>query len=581
VSAIGPAGSPGETPARERRGALLVAVLFAAVSAALVVRNLSLFRKPIFEWGDQAANSILVDQAVHFRLLVGNYSRLHFNHPGPAFLYIQAAGQQLFYALLHAVPAPYNGQVLAVIALNAVLIALSGLVVCRRLGSATLGAGFVLVCLLVTRDRLLWTSTWMPYLYAAPFLLAVLAGSSLAAGNLSELPLYVLAVGLLVHGHVAFIPIMGLYTLLVATCLFVQLRRSHDPARDLVRRHRGALCASALLAIIFLLPIVLELVLHWPGPWALYWRYARSNPRAHPHSLAAALRYVLGYWSHDAIERILFAGAAIAGVVLVATDQDTTRRRFILGLNASSAVLSLFFLAYVMLGVDRLDAVDTYVGFFYYVIPAVVVATAAVSGAVRVGAIAAAGRARTAHPGNGRAWHPTRARAARAAALLALAPIVAGASAGLLVLGGRSFVDGSAGDSGLPRVSATVAAARPRGTTTVVVQLPTSAPGRYGWPDVTGLIVMASRQGYYVCVSKAFWAFMMTPAHICEEPDDEGALWIMALPAGEPVAAGWTEVARDAFMTVARRAPAARPAAPREDQMGRTNGRSDRLPSLA
>src|SRR5271170_2777426 len=93
-------------------------ILTAAFVLLLLALNLQLFTKPIVEFGDFAANSLLVQQAKHFRLLTGHYSRFHFHHPGPAFLYLFALGEFLFYDVLHVVPAPYNAQLLIIIIFN-------------------------------------------------------------------------------------------------------------------------------------------------------------------------------------------------------------------------------------------------------------------------------------------------------------------------------------------------------------------------------------------------------------------------------------------------------------------------------
>ena len=91
-----------------------------------MARNASRLRHPIRDAADFAANSMLMDRAQHFQQLTGNYSRVHFHHPGPAFLYVGAAGQWLFHQVLHVVPADFNGQLIAFFILNA---ALAGLVV--------------------------------------------------------------------------------------------------------------------------------------------------------------------------------------------------------------------------------------------------------------------------------------------------------------------------------------------------------------------------------------------------------------------------------------------------------------------
>jgi len=61
----------------------------------LLARNAFLFSAPEYEDADMGANSILIEQARRFTLLVGNYSRDGFNHPGPAFLYVESWGESV------------------------------------------------------------------------------------------------------------------------------------------------------------------------------------------------------------------------------------------------------------------------------------------------------------------------------------------------------------------------------------------------------------------------------------------------------------------------------------------------------
>src|SRR6266567_2474051 len=79
-------------PTKQRRAriqatALVWGVPFVLVLTVLLIRNAFLFSTPEYEQADMGANSILIEQARRFTLLVGNYSREGFNHPGPAFLY--------------------------------------------------------------------------------------------------------------------------------------------------------------------------------------------------------------------------------------------------------------------------------------------------------------------------------------------------------------------------------------------------------------------------------------------------------------------------------------------------------------
>src|SRR5208337_1374894 len=83
--------SPG-SPKAITQLTIIVGIVFVAVLLAL---NTDLFRRPIYEWADFAANSIQIQNAKHFRELLGNYSRWGFHHPGPVFFYVFAAGELL------------------------------------------------------------------------------------------------------------------------------------------------------------------------------------------------------------------------------------------------------------------------------------------------------------------------------------------------------------------------------------------------------------------------------------------------------------------------------------------------------
>ena len=104
---------------------------FLTLAVLLVVRNAYLFTTKIYEDMDFAANTIAV-LGKHFDLLTGKYSKEGFYHPGPAFLYVMAGGESFFHDLLHLVPTPWNGQLLAILLLNAALIGASLAVVARH-----------------------------------------------------------------------------------------------------------------------------------------------------------------------------------------------------------------------------------------------------------------------------------------------------------------------------------------------------------------------------------------------------------------------------------------------------------------
>src|SRR3984957_20521442 len=142
----------GRPPGRRMLGipatAIAWAAPFALLLAVLLARNAFLFSAPEYEDADMGANSILIEQARRFTLLVGNYSREGFNHPGPAFLYVESWGESIFWALLHVVPTPWNGQLIALYLLNAGFASCVVAVVYgwTRSARGALAAGAVLAC---------------------------------------------------------------------------------------------------------------------------------------------------------------------------------------------------------------------------------------------------------------------------------------------------------------------------------------------------------------------------------------------------------------------------------------------------
>ena len=191
---------PGSVPGGwwRRRWRLLLVVL--------CVRNRFLFTTRLYEDADMGANSILIEQARHFTLLVGNYSRDHFHHPGPAYMYVQAAGESLFWAWLHVVPTAWNGQLLAAYALNVMFMALVVGVVygwSRSLRGAA--ACFAAVVAFVSLHPAVLSTDWMPYMYVPAYIAFIVAAASVAAGRARDAWIMALSGWFLIHGHACFL----------------------------------------------------------------------------------------------------------------------------------------------------------------------------------------------------------------------------------------------------------------------------------------------------------------------------------------------------------------------------------------
>src|SRR5690242_6685796 len=201
------AGTVRASAAQGRIRAWWVVVAATAVLAVLLwVRNRFLFSTRLYEDADMGANSILVEQARHFTLLVGNYSRDHFHHPGPAYMYVMAAGESLFWVWLHVVPTAWNGQLLAVYVLTSLFVGLVagvGYGWTRSLRGAA--ACFAAVVALAAAHPAVLSSDWMPYLYVLAYVTFLIAAASVAAGRGRDAWIVALTGWFLIHGHACFL----------------------------------------------------------------------------------------------------------------------------------------------------------------------------------------------------------------------------------------------------------------------------------------------------------------------------------------------------------------------------------------
>lgn len=446
--------------------------LWAALYALLCARNSFLFTTRLYENGDGAANSILAGQAAHFQLLVGNYSREGFHHPGPAFMYVQAFGTWLWHDLLGIVPTPYNGGWLAYLALNALMLTLVIRIVAAHSRSwlAAAGASAALVWWSVTHLQL--ASTWMPNLYEAPFVLFLVAAASVAAGRTADLPVYTLAGALLVHGHVAFILFVGVGTVILAVVLALRVRQG-------VRIARRSIVGSVSIAVLFAVPMVLEVVEHYPGPWGQYLNYA-SQHKNH-HSLSAAWGFLTSYWGATGLGQLIL-GLAFLILCLVAW---WVRRRLPLLLASALGLViaSLVLLYYATHGIDYLAY--SYIGAFYLAVPLLVVTLWAWVTGDRLASVLA----------------PSVRMSLTGASLLA---------AGLgIVFGPLDAGQASYGDPSLPTMVMAVNRAAPSTDGYALSFAP------HEWPTVVGWLVEATRLRIRGCVVDASWRFMMTDEYIC------------------------------------------------------------------
>jgi hypothetical protein len=380
-----------------------------------------LFTTRLYETADEAANSVLVMQAQHFTLLHGNYSRTGFFHPGPAYMYVMAAGQWLFHDLSHVVPTPWNGQLIAILLLNSAMVATVAWIVYGWARSAWAAAAAVAIIILLAAavdigvplaNRDILAANWMPDMYVPVFMAFVVAAASVAAGRTAHLWLLAATGWLVIHGHAEFLFFVPLIVVAAAAAALWPARRAPWAAvRRFARRRWRHYVPALVVSALFALPIVADLVLHWPGQLGKYWNYARSARAGH-HPLSEVVRYLLWYWAPGplwagllvmvamvaaavtvamkaapatdaapavtgtAVTGTAVTGTAVTGTAVTGTAVTGTAvtaapaaglRRFLFAALWICAVTTAGMLYYGGRGIDTLTA--RYVGFFYWSVP--------------------------------------------------------------------------------------------------------------------------------------------------------------------------------------------------------------------
>ena len=345
----------------------------AVIAGSALIRNRTVFTTAQYPLGDQSVNTLLVNRAIRFDQYVGNYSRIGFHHPGPALFYMLGWGQWLFRNVLHVVPDPYNGQLVASYLFGAALVALALVSVYRLTGSrgATLIAFGILF--LFAAQHALMGDVWFPLLYMAPFLLFVIAGAGVTAGRTSELPSYVLAACLLVHGHISFVMFVAVTSIVAAGGWLLAHRGQRRGELD---AHRRAVRGSAAVLALFALPLVVNTVVHYPGEWPKYFHYS-LHPQLTPRTAGEIVHFTSQFWRLGA-PIALTAVALVLGVVLTVRERNHDRRRVFLAFYGVAALETLLTYVYVARGVDALDRTNSYIALFARGIPATVVMAAAV-----------------------------------------------------------------------------------------------------------------------------------------------------------------------------------------------------------
>ena len=327
----------------------------------------------IHETADLAANSIIIQDLRSFDLFVGNYSRVGFHHPGPAILMSLFAGELLFYDLVGCVRSPLAGQLLGVAMYTAAWLSIAGWLMARlwRSRVAAVAMASATVMMLAYSAHQSFVGPWFPHLYLFPYLTFVIGVIGVTLGRSLSIVPTAIACGFLVHGHVSFVAICGIS---IVGALVANAWISSDPTNETERiltrvyanRHRTAFVATLAVFALFVAPIIIETVRHYPGEVVKYVSYTGGNDS---NSLIAALRYVGRFWGGGsaAVPVVGFAALVASWPATSNLPDARTRRAVIITLIV--ATIALVF--YAKVGVDDLGY--EYIGHFYRVVPALAV----------------------------------------------------------------------------------------------------------------------------------------------------------------------------------------------------------------
>ncbi|PPU94136.1 hypothetical protein XalbCFBP2523_03275 [Xanthomonas albilineans] len=252
-----------------------------------------IFGPAVLESGDFAANALQISNAGKMKELLGNYSRWHFHHPGPAFFYVYALGELVFFKVLHVVDSPHQAHVLSGITLQSFFVALSACLCALTCDSKKAASSFVLAVILVLGLTSFGSlsSIWPPHVLFGPFLLLVIAAAAASRGENSGLVALTLASGFCIHGHVAQAALVVPVATYGAIGWILSMGGNWRP-------HVRTLICLLAIGFVFALPILIDATFVRPSNIQEVLTYLHANQDPRP-SFHAALRYILGFWLFD------------------------------------------------------------------------------------------------------------------------------------------------------------------------------------------------------------------------------------------------------------------------------------------
>ncbi len=182
------------------------------------------------------------------RQLLGSYSRLGFDHPGPLHFYLLAP----FYAAGGARTAALN---LGTLSIHACAAFGMVLLIARASGALAAACSALVLAALVVALGPAFIAFWDPTLAMTPTLLCYAALAAFAAGRSWALPVAAFGAVIAVHAHLSLVP-----PIVVAACIAIVLRRRFRASAPAARSKTAIKVALGLLVVLSLPPLVQQFV---------------------------------------------------------------------------------------------------------------------------------------------------------------------------------------------------------------------------------------------------------------------------------------------------------------------------------
>jgi hypothetical protein len=327
--------------------ALETLLVFLACVVVFAVFNRELLFEPgLIPSYDFSANDLLIQDAKRLALLHGNYSKIGFFHPGPFFLQLMAAVEWLGVDVMGVIASPIGAHSLSAALLHAasvatVYLALRELFESRLFGVVGAIATLAICRAMIDAEPAFFTGLWMPYLYMAASMFVFAACIGMATSGWRWLPVAILGLCMLGHGHASFVGLAPIMAVTGAAALWALHRLGWAPL-SFKALPGTVVVASALVVALFALPIVANTILHFPGEIPKYFRFAGQNKT---DSTMASLAY-LGRFSQ-------FSLLAIPAFLLLPSRLGASRTKAAIAVALATGLPAAIF--YVLRGLDTVE----------------------------------------------------------------------------------------------------------------------------------------------------------------------------------------------------------------------------------